>query len=121
MVCDECDGLGLCGCDCDCVFGVVEAPDGEPVAGRVPLGEVRVRVYDRGPEPEFHKDRALFGPWLPYEAELAEQPGATGVGWTAAEAIGRALAAREAVLTSIWPALGSGSRAMCTPHAGEVA
>src|SRR5947208_14020240 len=53
MVCDECGGLGLCGCDCDCVFGVVEAPAGDQVSGRVPLGEVTVRVFDRGPEPEF--------------------------------------------------------------------
>jgi hypothetical protein len=56
-------------------------------AERVRLGEMTVRVYDRGPEPEWHKDRALFGPWLPYEAELASAPSVTAIGWTPYEAI----------------------------------
>ena len=27
------------------------------------LGDAVVPVYDRGPEPEWHKDRSLVGPW----------------------------------------------------------
>ena len=38
---------------------------------RVVVAEVVVRVYDRGPEPDWHTDRRLFAPWCRYEAELA--------------------------------------------------
>jgi hypothetical protein len=37
---------------------------------RAAVGDVVVRIYDRGPEPEWHTDRTLFGPWYRYEAEL---------------------------------------------------
>jgi hypothetical protein len=67
-------------------------------AERVQLGEMTVRVYERGPEPEYHKDRALWGPWLPYEAELAGQPDASATGWTPYEAILRLVSMRRAVL-----------------------
>jgi hypothetical protein len=107
MVCPECGGEALCGCECDCVFGVVEAPKREQASGRVQVGEVTVRVFDRGPEPDYHKDRALFRPWRPYEAELADEPAVSGLGWTPAEAIGRVLADRAAEWSSLWPTASS--------------
>jgi hypothetical protein len=66
-------------------------------AERVPLAEITVRVYDRGPEPEYHKDRDLYGPWLPYEAELAGEAGASATGWTPYEAIVGLVSMRRAV------------------------
>lgn len=116
MVCDLCHGLGLCGCDCDCVFGAVEAPRPERSSGRIALGEVTVRVFDRGPEPEWHKDRALFGPWLPYEVEASDQPGVTAIGWTPADAIGRVLADRAAEWSSLWPTIGTALPAMLSSN-----
>ncbi len=67
-------------------------------AQRVQLGEITVRVYERGPEPEYHKDRDLYGPWLPYEAELAGEADASAGGWTPYEAILRLVSMRRAVL-----------------------
>ena len=32
---------------------------------------VSIVVTDRGPEPEWHKDRRLYGPWSRYRAEVA--------------------------------------------------
>jgi hypothetical protein len=54
---------------------------------RVALGELVIRVYDRGPEPDWHTDRSLFGPWLPFEAELVGHEGARAIGWSPWEAI----------------------------------
>ena len=54
---------------------------------RVALGELVIRVYDRGPEPDWHTDRRLFGPWLPFEAELVGHAGATAIGSSPWEAI----------------------------------
>ena len=54
---------------------------------RVALGELAIRVYDRGPEPDWHTDRTLFGPWLPFEAELVGHEAATATGWSPSEAI----------------------------------
>jgi hypothetical protein len=71
-------------------------------AQRVWLGEITVRVYDRGPEPAYHKDRDLYGPWLPYEAELADDPGVSATGWTPYEAIVGVVSARRAVLRERW-------------------
>jgi hypothetical protein len=71
-------------------------------AERVRLGEMTVRVYDRGPEPAYHKDRDLYGPWLPYEAELADDPGVSATGWMPCEAIVRLVSARRAVLLERW-------------------
>lgn len=67
-------------------------------AQRVRLGQMTVRLYDRGPEPEYHKDRDLYGPWLPYEAELADEPGVSAVGWSPYEAIVRLFSMRRTVL-----------------------
>jgi hypothetical protein len=71
-------------------------------AQRVLLGEMTVRVYDRGSEPEWHKDRELYGPWLRYEAELADDPGVSATGWTSCEAIARLVSGRRAVLPERW-------------------
>ncbi|MGH2944829.1 MAG: hypothetical protein ACRDPC_00895 [Solirubrobacteraceae bacterium] len=54
---------------------------------RALVGELAIRVYDRGPEPDWHTDRTLFGPWLPFEAELVGHEGATATGWSRWEAI----------------------------------
>ena len=48
------------------------------VAERMLVAEVTVRVFDRGPELEFHKDRRLFGPWWRYEAELVGEGAESG-------------------------------------------
>jgi hypothetical protein len=69
-------------------------------AERVQLGEITVRVYERGPEPEYRRDRALWGPWLPYEAELTGQADSSATGWTPYEAILRLVSMRRAVLLS---------------------
>jgi hypothetical protein len=47
---------------------VVEAP--------VEMGELAIRLIDLGPEPDWHLDRSLFGPWRRYEAQ-ATLPGGT--------------------------------------------
>jgi hypothetical protein len=52
---------------------------------RALVGELAIRVYDRGPEPDWHTDRTLFGPWLPFEAELVGHETATG--WSPWEAV----------------------------------
>jgi hypothetical protein len=54
---------------------------------RALVGELAIRVYDRGPEPEWHTDRTLFGPWLPFEAELVGHETATATGWSPWEAV----------------------------------
>jgi hypothetical protein len=62
---------------------------------RTLVGELAIRVYDRGPEPGWHTDRSLFGPWLPFEAELVGQEGATATGWSRWEAIYGVVAAHR--------------------------
>jgi hypothetical protein len=54
---------------------------------RALVGELAIRVYDRGPEPDWHTDRTLFGPWLPFEAELVGHKAATVSGWSPWDAI----------------------------------
>ena len=57
-----------------------------------------VRVYDRGPEPEWHRDRSLCGPWWRFEAELPDQSVVNELGMSPWEAVYRlvALSARGA-------------------------
>lgn len=62
---------------------------------RVALGELVIRVYDRGPEPDWHTDRSLFGPWLPFEAELVGHERAPATGWSLWEAIHRLISAHR--------------------------
>jgi len=62
----------------------------------VVVGELVVRVWDRGPEPEWHRDRRLFGPWWRYRAELGEEfGGGDEVGSTPWEAMYRLVAIRR--------------------------
>jgi hypothetical protein len=62
---------------------------------RTLVGELAIRVYDRAPEPDWHTDRTLFGPWLPFEAELVGHEGATATGWSPWEAIYGVVAAHR--------------------------
>ena len=44
-------------------------------AERAVVAELVVRIRDRGPEPDWHTNRSLFGPWYRYEAELVGDAG----------------------------------------------
>ena len=68
---------------------------------RALVGELAIRVYDRGPEPDWHTDRTLFGPWLPFEAELVGHERATATGWSPWEAIYGLVAARRRELDGL--------------------
>jgi len=72
------------------------------------LGDAVVRVYDRGPEPEWHKDRSLFGPWARFEAELVAEPSASELGWSPWEAVYRLVANRRAAIVQLLPEQRSG-------------
>jgi hypothetical protein len=85
--------------------------DGGAVAGRadpVLVTELSVAVYDRGPEPEYHRDRSLFGPWRRYEAELASYPLVREVGATPWEAVYRLVSNHRPVLERRWSSGGGG-------------
>ncbi len=69
---------------------------------RVCVAEIGIVVYDRGPEPEWHKDRRFFGPWWPYEAELPDYPAVRELGMTPWEAVHRLVASHRAVLERRW-------------------
>ena len=71
------------------------------MAERTLLGELAIRVYDRGPEPDWHTDRTLFGPWLPFEAELIGHEAATATGWSPWEAMYRLIAAHRRELDGL--------------------
>jgi hypothetical protein len=75
----------------------------------VRVGELVVRVYDLGPEPEWHKDRALFGPWRRYVADVPELE-ALETGMTAGDAVYRLVAMYRAALDARWPAKGADER-----------
>jgi hypothetical protein len=81
-----------------------------PVPERIRVGDLAVRVYDRGPEPASHKDRSLFGPWRRYVAELSEDAGASETGSTPWQAIYRLVAMRRPDLMERWPAKGPDER-----------
>jgi hypothetical protein len=69
------------------------------------VGELVIRVWDRGPEPDWHTDRTLFGPWARYRAELDEElGGGDAMGSTPWEAIYRLVANRRPELERRWPA-----------------
>jgi hypothetical protein len=53
------------------------------------LGEVVIRLRDRGPEPAWHEDRELYGPWYRFEAEPAAAPVVRALGMTPWEAVHR--------------------------------
>jgi hypothetical protein len=67
-------------------------------AERTVIGEVVVRIYDRGPEPEWHTDRTLFGPWYRFEAELVTADGgASELGMSPWAALYRLIAAHRSI------------------------
>jgi hypothetical protein len=69
--------------------------------GRV--GELVIRVWDRGPEPDWHRDRTLWGPWSRYRAELDEElGGGDALGSSPWEAIYRLVAIRRPELERRW-------------------
>jgi hypothetical protein len=68
--------------------------------------ELVFRVVDRGLEPEWQRDRALYGPWLRYEAELVSCPVARDFGQTPWEAVHRLVSNHRAVLERRWSAEG---------------
>ena len=73
-------------------------------AERAVVAEVMVRVFDCGPEPEFHKDRRLFGPWWRYEAELVGDGVESERGCTPGDAIYRLVAFNRPLFVRRWPA-----------------
>lgn len=81
----------------DQLTSIDDTPDREPDL------TLTVNVYDLGPEPEWHKDRSLYGPWNRWRARFVDgadpaQVGGQGLnppfeadcGQSAAEAIRRA-------------------------------
>jgi hypothetical protein len=82
----------------------MSAPGGE----RRVLGDAVVRVYDRGPEPEWHRDRSLFGPWWRFEAELVGEPSACESGSSPWDAVYRLVANRRSAVAEQLPEPGSG-------------
>lgn len=78
--------------------------DPQPEPPRVGLGDLTVRVYDLGPEPEHHKNRRPFGPWRRYEAQLAGLPAVRATGWSAFDALSRLVANHRSVFDERWPA-----------------
>jgi hypothetical protein len=71
-------------------------------AERVPVVTVTLVVYDRGPEPAWHEDRRLYGPWLRYQAEPADYPAACELGGSPWEAVHRLIAGHRGVLERRW-------------------
>ena len=64
--------------------------------------EVVLRVVDRGPEPEWHRDRALFAPWCRFRAELSSYSVASELGHTPWEAVHRLVANHRVLLERRW-------------------
>jgi hypothetical protein len=71
-------------------------------ADRALVAQLSVAVYDRGPEPEYHRDRSLFGPWRRYEAELEGYAAVRESGMTAWEAVYRLVANHRPLLERRW-------------------
>jgi hypothetical protein len=71
-------------------------------AERVAVGDLTVRMFDHGPEPAWHEDRSLYGPWQRYEAELAEDATVRERGGSPWEALHRLVSNRRAELERRW-------------------
>ena len=71
---------------------------------RMRVAEVEIVVYDRGPEPAWHEDRRLYGPWWRFEAELVSYPLAREVGTSPWDAVHRLLANHRGLLERRWSA-----------------
>jgi hypothetical protein len=68
------------------------------------LGEVVIRLRDRGPEPASHEDRRLFGSWRRYQAEVADYPAVREAGMTPWEAVHRLVSNHRGLLERRWSA-----------------
>src|SRR4051794_1630897 len=79
---------------------------------RLEVGDVVIRVRDRGPEPSWHADRRLFGPWCRFEAELASYPVVRELGMTPWEAVHRLVSNHREVLERRWVGVAASERCM---------
>lgn len=68
----------------------------------IALGDVVIRVIDRGPEPAWHDDGSLFGPWRRFEAELPSYPIVREQGSTPWEAVSRSMSMHRGLLERRW-------------------
>lgn len=68
----------------------------------VVIGDVVIRVRDLGPEPAWHADRTLFGPWHRFEAELPSYAVVSERGMTPWEAVHRLVSNHRPVLERRW-------------------
>ncbi len=84
--------------------GLFGTDGGAPARGadRVLVAQCSVAVYDRGPEPEYHRDRSLFGPWRRFEAEPEGYAAVRESGMTPWEAVYRLVANHRPVLERRW-------------------
>jgi len=71
-------------------------------ADRTLVTELRVVVYDRGPEPRWHRDRSLFGPWPRFESELEDYAAVRESGMSSWEAVYRLVANHRPLLERRW-------------------
>jgi hypothetical protein len=69
---------------------------------QVIVAEIAIVVYDGGPEPDWHKDGKLHGPWWRYQAELADYPVVRELGTTPYEAARRLVANHRGLLERRW-------------------
>jgi hypothetical protein len=65
---------------------------------------VSVVVRDRGPEPDWHRDRRLYGAWLRFEAEFEDYSALRELGSSPWEAVNRLVGAHRALLERRWSA-----------------
>jgi hypothetical protein len=73
-------------------------------AERLPVATVTLVVYDRGPEPTWHEDRRLYGPWLRYEAEPADYAAVRELGSSPWDAVHRLVSNHRGLLERRWSA-----------------
>ena len=64
------------------------------------VAELVVRVRDRGPEPDWHTNRSLFGPWYRFEAELVGDAAVSALGMSPWDALYRLVANHRAHLAA---------------------
>ena len=73
-------------------------------AASAPPLQVSVVVRDRGPEPEWHTDRRLYGPWWRFEAEVVGYAAVRELGMSPWEAVHRVIANHRTLLERRWSA-----------------
>lgn len=69
---------------------------------RVIVAEIGIVVLDCGPEPEWHRDRKLYGPWWRDQAQLTGYPALRELGMTPYEATRRLAANHRGLLGRRW-------------------